>query len=52
MIQKCDIMGKKWHGGKGDRRRKSSDDRKYRQGWDHIFGNGNVNQNDKEKNRN
>ena len=33
-------MGSKWHGGKGDRRRKRADDNKYRTGWDRIFGNG------------
>ena len=32
-------MGKEWHGGKGDSRRKGSDDKKYRDGWDRIFGN-------------
>lgn len=32
-------MGGKWHGGKGDGRRKKADDRKYREGWDRIFGN-------------
>jgi len=28
----------KWHGGKGDSRRKKADDEKYRKGWDRIFG--------------
>jgi len=32
-------MSSKWHGGKGDGRRKKADDRKYREGWDRIFGN-------------
>jgi hypothetical protein len=31
-------MSGKWHGGKGDGRRKKADDRKYREGWDRIFG--------------
>jgi len=31
-------MGGKWHGGKGDARRKQADDQKYRAGWDRIFG--------------
>ena len=31
-------MGGKWHGGKGDSRRKKADDKKYRKGWDRIFG--------------
>jgi len=30
----------KWHGGKGDRRRTTADDRKYRDGWNRIFSNG------------
>jgi hypothetical protein len=30
-------MSGKWHGGKGDGRRKRADDRKYREGWDKIF---------------
>jgi len=28
----------KWHGGKGDGRRKKANDRKYKEGWDRIFG--------------
>lgn len=31
-------MSGKWHGGKGDGRRKDADDAKYREGWDRIFG--------------
>lgn len=31
----------KWHGGKGDRRRRGADDSAYRAGWDRIFGTGN-----------
>jgi len=31
-------MTGKWHGGKGDSRRKKADDRKYKEGWDRIFG--------------
>ena len=34
-------MGGKWHGGKGDSRRKKADDKKYREGWDRIFKKGN-----------
>lgn len=30
-------MSGKWHGGKGDARRKGSDDA-YRRGWDRVFG--------------
>jgi len=30
-------MGGKWHGGKGDGRRKKADDKKYREGWDRIY---------------
>jgi len=30
----------KWHGGKGDRRRRGADDDKYRAGWYRIFSNG------------
>jgi hypothetical protein len=30
-------MTRKWHGGKGDSRRKGSDDA-YRRGWDRVFG--------------
>ena len=32
-------MSGKWHGGKGDGRRKLANDKKYREGWDKIFGN-------------
>jgi len=32
-------MGGKWHGGKGDNRRKKANERKYREGWDRIFNN-------------
>jgi len=41
----------KWHGGKGDRRRKHADDNKYRDGWDRVFGNDGetVNVHDKRK---
>ena len=40
----------KWHGGKGDRRRKHADDECYRKNWDRIFGNGeSVNGKDKRK---
>jgi len=31
-------MGGKWHGGKGDAKRKGANDQKYREGWDRIFG--------------
>ena len=41
----------KWHGGKGDRRRRGADDDKYRAGWDRIFGNGNKQNGSKEKDR-
>jgi hypothetical protein len=30
-------MSGKWHGGKGDSRRKKANDRKYREGWDRMF---------------
>ena len=30
-------MGGKWHGGKGDVKRKGANDRKYRKGWEKIF---------------
>jgi len=30
-------MTGKWHGGKGDSRRKVNDDA-YRRGWDRVFG--------------
>jgi hypothetical protein len=33
----------KWHGGKGDRRRTKADDKAYRDGWDRIFGSGQIN---------
>ena len=39
-------MSNKWHGGKGDRRRKQADDKKYRSGWDRIFGNDGESVND------
>lgn len=32
------IMGKQWHGGKGDKPRNLNYD-KYSEGWDAIFGN-------------
>ena len=32
-------MADQWHGGKGDRRRRNADDKKYRSGWERIFGN-------------
>ena len=32
------IMGKQWHGGKGDKPR-NQDHQKYAEGWDAIFGN-------------
>lgn len=41
----------KWHGGKGDRRRRGADDDKYRIGWDRIFGNGSKQNDSKEKDR-
>lgn len=31
-------MKGEWSGGKGDARRKLANDRKYREGWDRIFG--------------
>ena len=31
-------MSGKWHGGKGDSRRKHADDTKYKRGWDAIWG--------------
>jgi hypothetical protein len=31
-------MGGKWHGGKGDGRRSKADDKKYKAGWNRIFG--------------
>ena len=31
-------MSEKWHGGKGDRVRKSSNQKKYRDNWEIIFG--------------
>lgn len=31
-------MTEQWHGGKGSKIRKSSDMKKYEQGWDRIFG--------------
>lgn len=31
-------MKGEWSGGKGDGRRKGANDRKYREGWDKIFG--------------
>jgi len=37
-----------WSGGKGDSRRKKANDRKYREGWERIFGNGKKKQ-DKNK---
>lgn len=42
-------MGEKWHGGKGDRRRKQADDDAYRKGWDRIFGNGDKSSDKKER---
>lgn len=30
-------MTGKWHGGKGDTKRKGANDQKYRAGWDRIF---------------
>lgn len=45
-------MSNKWHGGKGDRRRTKANDDAYRSGWDRIFNNDKVNDNDaKEKRR-
>jgi len=41
-------MSNQWHGGKGDRRRKKTDDDAYRSGWDRIFNNEKV-KNDKNK---
>jgi len=35
-------MGGKWHGGKGDSRRKNANDRKYKEGWDRIFADNNT----------
>ena len=32
-------MTAEWHGGKGSQRRKTSDAKKYSEGWDKIFGN-------------
>ena len=34
-------MSGKWHGGKGDGRRKNANDRKYKEGWTRIFGQNN-----------
>jgi len=30
-------MSEKWHGGKGDSRRKTANDKKYKAGWDKIW---------------
>jgi hypothetical protein len=35
-------MSGKWHGGKGDARRKGANDRKYRAGWERIFSQKNT----------
>jgi len=43
------IMSNQWHGGKGDRRRKKTDDDAYRSGWDRIFGNDEKSKSDKKK---
>jgi hypothetical protein len=45
------IMSNRWHGGKGDRRRKNANDDAYRSGWNRIFGNEKVKNDDKEKDR-
>ena len=42
-------MSNQWHGGKGDRRRKKTDDDAYRSGWDRIFGNDEKSKSDKKK---
>lgn len=42
-------MTGKWHGGKGDRRRKAADDDRYRNGWDRIFGNDGESVNGRDK---
>ena len=34
-------MADKWHGGKGDKPRKTSNSKKFSDGWDRIFGNKN-----------
>ena len=44
-------MGTKWHGGKGDRRRKHADDDRYRDGWDRIFSNDGDSVNGKKEQR-
>jgi len=31
-------MSKEWHGGKGDKPRKKSDQKKYADNWEKIFG--------------
>jgi len=42
-------MTSKWHGGKGDQRRKKADDDAYRSGWDRIFSNDEKVKNDRNK---
>lgn len=32
-------MSKEWHGGKGDKPRKTVDQKKYAENWEKIFGN-------------
>ena len=32
-------MSKEWHGGKGDKPRKTADQKKYAENWEKIFGN-------------
>lgn len=42
-------MSGKWPGGKGDRRRKGANDKKYREGWDKIFNQKTKDNKDKNK---
>lgn len=44
-------MNGKWHGGKGDQRRKNANDDAYRKGWDRIFNNGDKVKNDRDKSK-